>query len=223
MNPAQVRQYIFDFAGSNMYLMTEQQQALVIDPHVSQEALQMLHENQVRKVTVLLTHEHYDHISGLPWLKSQFDCRVFCHEETNISLQSGKNSRPVIIGARLMQKYSREALSRLLRSLPNGFQCSADVTFQDIYAFSWCGHSVRLVPARGHSRGSICIEIDDNLLFSGDSWIPGIPVITGFPGGSRQEYEQFTLPYLKSIPGHVMIFAGHGERFFKKDSEPLFP
>ena len=53
---------------SNMYLVLEGGQALIIDPHICMPALELLRTNGVENVLVLLSHEHFDHISGVNWL-----------------------------------------------------------------------------------------------------------------------------------------------------------
>ena len=62
-----------------MYVTVSGNGALVIDPNVSENALSYLTENNIECITVLLTHEHYDHTSGLTWLCGKFKSTVICH------------------------------------------------------------------------------------------------------------------------------------------------
>lgn len=66
--------------NSNMYVLTHSGSALIVDPWVSNEAEELLRSAQISQCTVLLTHEHYDHISGVNWLRAQYPCRVVCSE-----------------------------------------------------------------------------------------------------------------------------------------------
>ncbi len=52
---------------TNMYMIIKDNEALVIDPHENQDLLMLLISNEVSKVTIILTHEHPDHISGIFW------------------------------------------------------------------------------------------------------------------------------------------------------------
>lgn len=211
-------QYIFEYARSNMYITISDGKALVIDPNVSEEALRYLYDNDIREITILLTHEHYDHTSGLVWLCEHFSCTVICHRETALSLSCGKNSRPVIIASNRMNKESDEAVKELVRTLPQNYRYNADITFDDNYSFDWQGHSVRMISCPGHSKGSCCIEFDDSIVATGDSLILNTPVITRFPGGSAEEYERITMPYLDSVSGNTLILPGHGDVFYMKEA-----
>ncbi|MBQ8172186.1 MAG: MBL fold metallo-hydrolase [Oscillospiraceae bacterium] len=213
-----ITQYIFDHAGSNMYILTENEEALVIDPHVCTDALSQLEKANVKHVTVLLTHEHYDHTSGLTWLCSIFKSTVICHEQTAVSLKNGKNSRPLVVAASRMNKYSPEELKAVMRTLPQGYRYNADITFSDEYKLVWNGHNIRMISCAGHSKGSCCIELDDDTVATGDSLILNEPVITRFVGGSEKEYKTITLPYLNSISDATLILPGHGKTFYMRDA-----
>lgn len=212
------KRYVFPYANSNMYITTENLSALVIDPNISEEALKYLISENVCNVTVLLTHEHYDHTSGLTWLMSHFSGKVICHEETAKSLREGKNNRPVIIASNRMDKLSGSEIKTLVHSLPQGYRYDPDITFTDIYSFDWQGHSIKMVPCPGHSRGSCCIELDGSVMATGDSLILRTPVITRLPGGSMELYQNITRPYLNGISDEMLILPGHGESFHMKES-----
>lgn len=80
MNSLRVERFVWKYLDSNMYLVTCGNNILVIDPVECDEALQQCKEASF--ITVLLTHEHYDHICGLNRL------RELClqKKETNASL-----------------------------------------------------------------------------------------------------------------------------------------
>ena len=42
------------------------------------------------------------------------------------------------------------------------------------------------------------------------NWIQDIPVITRYPGGSMEEYERQTVPYLEKLSEEAFIMPGHG-------------
>lgn len=76
-----INTYSFYPIDSNMYVILENKKALIIDPCVSEEAKEYLKSEQVKEILVLLTHEHYDHISGVNWLRECFpQVKVFCSE-----------------------------------------------------------------------------------------------------------------------------------------------
>lgn len=212
-----IKKYVFIYASSNMYIIVSNQKALIIDPNISVEAMEYLLNEKVSEIVVLLTHEHYDHTSGLNWICSKFKSTVICHSETARSLREGKNNRPIVIASRRMITSTSETLKELVHDLPQGYKYDADITFSDTYSFIWEEHKIHMVSLPGHSKGGCCIEIDDNVVATGDLLIYNTSVITRFPGGSEEEYKKYTVPYLDRISDNTLIIPGHGNVFYMKE------
>lgn len=211
-------EYRLPYIDSNMYISIEGQEALIIDPCPSEVALSRLRGAGVQQVTVLLTHEHFDHTSGVNWLREHFPCRVICHEECGERISIPANNRPLVF-LPLMQVRSEEEAAEI-ENFCEGFPIEsirADVTFHEAYDFLWQGHSINMRSCPGHSPGSSVIRFDDTYAFTGDYMIPDIPVILRFPGGSKEAYKQRTLPYLLSLEGNTKIMPGHGTPCFFQD------
>ena len=74
-----IKCYSFYPIDARMYILIEKNKALIVDPCVSEDAKALLKESGVEQLLVLLTHEHYDHISGVNWLRDNFeDVHVLC-------------------------------------------------------------------------------------------------------------------------------------------------
>lgn len=73
-----VLQFATPLLASNMYLLTENSHGIVIDPYDG-FAAQIAEECQEIDY-ILLTHEHYDHISGANALRERYGCPVVCSE-----------------------------------------------------------------------------------------------------------------------------------------------
>ena len=218
MNKGDIKRYVFEYADSNMFVMISDNSALVIDPNISQSALKYLRENHISEITVMLTHEHYDHTSGLTWLCGKFKSNVICHTETAVSLQSGKNNRPVMIASQRFKTLPRDEIKKITDNLPQKYTYDPDITFSNKFGFEWHGHEINLISTPGHSKGSCCIEIDDSIVATGDSLIFNTPVVTRFLGSSIEQFENITLPYLKRIKGDTLILPGHGDMFYMKEN-----
>ncbi len=175
-----------------MYVILCGSQALVVDPFVCHEALEILMKARIAELLVVLTHEHYDHISGVNWIKQNLFCQVLCTENC----------------ARLI-KDSRKNLSHYIESSP--FCCEADVTFSGQVEIPFARRTLNLIETPGHSKGSLCLTVDQLCVFTGDSLVNGKNVVTKLPGGSRSDYENITLPFLQSLPTDIQVFPGHGE------------
>lgn len=204
--------YNFSFSpiDSRMYLVVSNNQALVIDPCVNEEALQILRDNRVSEVLVLPTHEHYDHISGINWLRSNFKCNIIASEQCSKNMMDPRRNASVHFDV-LFIFASDEIKEEIAEAKVQPYSCAADEVFNEYRCFTWQGHKVEIQETPGHSKGSVCILIDKKFIFTGDSLMKGIPTITRLPGGSKKDFSEKTLPFLKSLPSSAMIFPGHGD------------
>lgn len=206
----EIYRYLMPGIDSNMYLLTEGASALVIDPHISSTAMAVMRESCVQMVTVLLTHEHFDHISGVNWLRENFAAEVISTEAAGSALSDPKLNMAKYWEVLLMDKPAdkREAG----RSVADGnYSCYADRTFSENLQFMWEGHEIHMMSAPGHSPGGALILFDKNTLFSGDNLVNGAGVICRLPGGSRKEYCEKTRPVIDNLPDDTWVFPGHGD------------
>ena len=61
--------YILPLIKSNMYVIVSDSDALIIDPIENTEAFERIKNTGIKAVTAVLTHEHFDHISGVNMLR----------------------------------------------------------------------------------------------------------------------------------------------------------
>lgn len=206
-----IRTYVFYPIDARMYIIQEEKYVLVIDPCISEEALLYLKARKVTEFLVLLTHEHYDHISGVNWLKENFKnvcvlCSLLCGRALeNPDKNLSKFWEVLFVG-------KDEATQEYVRNMDiQPYSCEADETFEGEYEFIWQGHKIFLKETPGHSKGSICILVDEKILFSGDTLVTGHETILRLPGGSKKDFAGITLPYLESLDREIMVYPGHGE------------
>jgi glyoxylase-like metal-dependent hydrolase (beta-lactamase superfamily II) len=208
-----IRRYAFPRLDSNMFLICRNGEAMAVDPHVSDAALAYLEQQGTKRVLILLTHEHYDHTSGVTWLAERFPSSVVCQRFTAESLRQGKNNRPVLLAVKAINRANAGEMKALMRALPQGYACEADVVFDGELRMMWQGTAIRLMHTPGHSPGSCCMELGGGIIATGDSLIRRTPVITRFAGGSKREFLEKTRPYLRGIREGTWILPGHGEPF----------
>ena len=79
---------------SNMYVLVEGQEAIVVDSNIADEVLEMLKEQGVKKIYLFLTHEHYDHSHGVCWWQEQIKTLLYCHRDCKGQLSTKKKSSP---------------------------------------------------------------------------------------------------------------------------------
>lgn len=207
-----IHTYSFYPIDARMYLLVEGTKALVIDPCRSEDALQLLKVNGVTELLIVLTHEHYDHVSGVNWLRKHFSSvQVLCSSKCAKALPMPSENLSIYWEILFMGKDAEtQEYVRNMNIQP--YACEADQSFDGEYEMLWEKHTLLLKETPGHSRGSICILLDGRYLFSGDSLVTGYPTVTRLPGGSKKDYATVTVPFLKSLNPELMVYPGHGDR-----------
>lgn len=200
----------FSPIDSNMYLLLHDKQALIIDPCEDQEAVDHLKEKGIDEILILLTHEHFDHISGVnDWRKHFSKVRVLCSKPCAQRIPLPRKNLSQYFPL-LFCMQDEDIQQQVLDMQIEPYCCEADEFFEKKKEFSWNGHHICLVETPGHSMGSICITIDQAVVFTGDSLVQGTPVVTRLPGGNRESYAKQTMPYLSSLCGEMVALPGHG-------------
>ncbi|MBQ6619118.1 MAG: MBL fold metallo-hydrolase [Thermoguttaceae bacterium] len=208
---------------ADMYLLRSEGRMVVIDP-ICPDAEAPLHE--VGKIDfILLTHEHYDHISGVNWFRERFGGVVLCSAPCAEAIVSPRKNLSKYLGAMLDEpnfaRYFGEGVSI------EPYQCRADRILADAEEISWQGHTIEMFITPGHSCGSVCYLLDRTVLFCGDTLFADCPTCFDFPGGSRNAFQDRTLPLLCHLSPTVTVFPGHGREFVlgdwfaKEQTDPL--
>lgn len=206
--------YLFDSGCflANLYLLLPstpgEGRAVVIDPWQSEEACELLEQKGISQLLLLLTHEHYDHTTGVNFLRQRFDCTLVCQTSCADNIAKLRNNRPLGIMGREEEKRIAQVIGP--------FTCRADERFDTQHSLLWDGRNLTLTHTPGHSKGSVCISVGC-FCFCGDSALLGLPTITRFPGGDQAQYDAVTLPFLLSLPEDTRLLPGHGESFLKSE------
>ena len=195
-------------ADSNCYVILGKKTCIVIDPNNFKLLEQVFQKWDRKPSVVLLTHGHCDHISGLNELRSHYKVTVVA---TSACSEEMQNARANMSRMMEMFLYYKSGETKLTSYAP--FVCKeADLHFTDTMTLSFEGKSIRMKALPGHTHGSgvICYE---DMIFCGDYLLPNEQVVTRLPGGSEEEYERDTKPWLMGIPDGTMICPGHGKPY----------
>jgi glyoxylase-like metal-dependent hydrolase (beta-lactamase superfamily II) len=180
-----VKRFVSGLLDENTYLVELQERVFVIDPG---EGAEVFIDKLVghREVTVLLTHAHIDHFCALQRL--DYDC-VYLHALEKESLLSPEKHLGYYLGLETLSAESEKLCSP--EKLPE----------------PW-----KYIHTPGHTQGSVCYELEDGILFTGDTIFSDSVGRTDLPGGSTREMQR-TLTSLKKYFAEnpdIRILPGHG-------------
>ncbi len=118
---------------------------------------------------VLLTHAHFDHIYGLNRIiEENPDAKVYTNEVGEEMLMDARKNMSFYNETPFIFMYPERIIL---------IQDDAEIYFGD-------GITVKAVFTPGHNPSCITWVVDD-MLFTGDSYIPGLKTIINLPGGDK--------------------------------------
>ncbi len=210
-----IRRYSASVFNVNSYFIEENGRLLIIDPILTEETRKEIDQNPVD--FAILTHEHYDHIGSMNEINEGRLFPVYCSQITSIALNDPKRN---------LSRYSEFLLEfipfvdKTKKITIKDYTCECHDILHDGQSLSWQGHELFVKETPGHSKGSICILLDGQYLFSGDSLFKSFDTAVRLPGGSPKEYQSITLKWLGALPPDTMVYPGHMEPFPLKDKYP---
>lgn len=173
---------------ANCYLVMENHHALIIDPaDILPNLDEILTQNDCTLDSIVLTHAHFDHISGVDKIVNKFGCDVYLNpNEFDFLLDPDLNSSSAF--------YMDVTCNANAKPLIEGKNEIA-------------GFEVEAIYCPGHSIGSTVLKIED-CLFTGDVLFQGsigrMDLATGSVTSMKQSLKklvQFNKDY-KVYPGH---------------------
>ena len=207
---------VYKFVNANMYAIGENDKAIIIDPHKSEELTLLLQEKNVREIDVLLTHEHHDHTSGLYWYQENFDAKFLAQKEGAEWMASKWYVRPMFLtfllseadklnGTDVLSEFRKDFVPRIYE---------ADRTYEEFLEWEWRNHKFEFYHIPGHSKGGSMIILDGKIAFTGDTLFKDVPTTLRFPGGNEKDFVEKTIPLLKAkLNKSMTILPGHGKPF----------
>lgn len=192
-----VERIINSLYQSNSYIIhcEEYDWAWLIDAGDADRIQKWLSCHSLSLKGVLLTHTHYDHIYGLNDVNLLFPgITIYTSPEGRESLYNEKWNFS------LYHHISFKYMGCNVFDLHDGDRIEL-----------WPNIIMSAFKTPGHDWSCLSYIID-GMLFTGDSYIPGIRTVTVFPKSNKREAED-SLIKIRSIPNIKMVYPGHGKSF----------
>lgn len=176
---------------TNCYLISSDKSALVIDPAFYSKSVEdFLLENDYKERLILITHAHFDHISGAEELRRKTGVKIAIGEIENQYLSDANINLSELFGERL-----------------NPF--SADILLEDGQEIELGELNIKTIHTPGHTKGGVCYMINGKL-FSGDTLFYESIGRTDFPTGDYKILMHSINKLFESLDGETEVFSGHG-------------
>ena len=208
--PMEVERFETPYLSSNSYLIEENGHGIIIDPCEMISVKNRIEDKKLIIDHVILTHEHVDHITGVEWVQNTFGPIVLCSKICGDNLRDArKNSSYYFELFKALMVHLKQKQNIVVKP----FTCHADLTFENEMNMEWQGHKFYLRSTPGHADGSICILIDQEVLFTGDTLMADEKTVTSFIGGSMEKMMNITVPWFRSLDRSITVFPGHFDSF----------
>ena len=185
-----------DGYGANCWIIIDEESSeyALIDPSPSGEAFaDFLIKRGLKKENlkyILLTHGHFDHITGADEIRDISGAPLAIHEkDSDFLTNSNKNA---------YKYFFREDL--VMRP--------AEIILKDGDVLKLGSLDIKVVSTPGHTEGSVCFFVGDNI-YTGDTLFDRSIGRTDLIGGSQATLEE-SLRKLISLESDYNIYPGHG-------------
>ena len=196
---------------NSLIVPTENNKCFVVDPADCSLTgdenliLDYLKAHKLECEGIILTHSHFDHITGISKLKKAFpDAIIAIHEAEYLELSGNGNLGPM--NKSVLRFFGAGELASTVANQP-----AADTFLTDgATILGW-----KVIHTPGHTPGSICLYKageggEPGILISGDTLFGyGGYGRTDMYGGDEDEIQQSLARLKREIPAGTLVYPGH--------------
>lgn len=212
---------VAEYYETNCWIIAPQKnsECIVVDPGIAIPSLssaiqRKVEEHNLRIGAVVITHGHLDHTFSLISSTQDFirtDC--FVHELDRDLLTFPE---------RAMGPQSQALINELKTAavITEGFsEPSSTFSVSDDEKLTLGEMTAVIHHAPGHTPGSIVIEVDDQVLISGDVLFKGSIGRTDLPRSSLSDMERSLREKIFPLSEDLIVLPGHGDRTILGDEK----
>lgn len=177
---------------NNNYLIIDEdsKEAALIDCSFYDESIliELKRYNAVLKY-ILLTHGHFDHISGLNYFSHEI--KVLMHENDKEWIEQVNTYLPML-------------------NMPTMNIPKIDEYINDNDIIKLGNIEIKVIHTPGHTQGGVCFYVAENL-FSGDTIFRESVGRCDLPGGNFSQIVESIENKIFTLPENTIIYPGHGK------------
>ena len=209
------------FSVNTLVVPLEEKACFVVDPAACEHSrdknkiIDYLHDKKLDCKAIILTHSHFDHITGIACVKQAFpDAKIAIHksEINELTNPPGPMNESVI---RFFGQLS--LLDAVAGQPPADVALYEGCTLDAVVGAELGGEEWKVLATPGHTPGSICIyNAVQKVLISGDTLFAyGGYGRTDMAGGDEAAIMKSLARLRTEIPDGTHVFPGHDEDFIK--------
>lgn len=199
-----IEKFINTPVSSNTYVLFENENdsCIIVDPGTPDCLLlfEFLDNHRLLPELIILTHEHFDHTWGCNIIRDKYQCKIVSSKVCAERLSIPQNYFNLLY-------FNRE----------EEFQVKdVDILLEDVnYNIIWNKYIISFFETPGHTNGSVCFFVDNNL-FTGDTLMKGYkPFFKKKDGGSLVKLKQDVHVIFDCFEKQdTRVYPGHGAPFF---------
>lgn len=201
-----IKKFLLGPIETNCYIVYDKKKkaGVNIDPAVfAQEVIDFIKKHDLKIDYILLTHGHFDHLSGAAALAKELNAKICLHPDDLWQLKESSGGIAPMFGYKL--EYFEP-----------------DILLKDSQKFKVGDLEFKVIHTPGHSPGGVSFYFEKaKVLFSGDTLFAGSYGRTDLPAGDEQEIFK-SIKKLLELPENVKVYPGHGDETTIGD-EKIYP
>ena len=184
-------------------------EAIIIDPGIGavpsmpERIKAVLANHKLKPIATILTHGHLDHTFSVKPLADGYSIPALIHPQDRILLsQPGRALTPGGESEKLMASFGVSEFKEpeSVREVIDGER------------FSIAGLDLVVRHAPGHTKGSIVVDVNSEILLSGDVLFAGSIGRTDLPTGSASSMVTTLKEKILPLSDEVIVLPGHGRQ-----------